>query len=151
MRLMWKFAVMAALSAAVSLPVAAWGVSCTTESQMTPAQRNVYEQAARSLGAEIQAGNVAGVRGQTIAPVAAHFDSLAASIQQVSPEIQKAGLTVDALYGLKATDLKPGGDNAEFFCALPNSSLVVTVTIPQLPPGNYAIAVLHATGVAQPQ
>src|SRR5690348_14713315 len=103
----WKFAGFTALFAALCLPVTAWGVSCTTESQMTAVQRNVYEQAARALGSAIQAGNVAAVRAKTIASVAAHFDSLTASIEQVSPEIQKAGLTVDALYGLEATDIKP--------------------------------------------
>lgn len=118
---------------------------------MTQAQRGMYEQAARTLGRQIQTGNVAAVRGNTIAAVAGNFGSLAATIQQVAPEIQKATVTVDALYGLKATDIKAGSGTTEFFCAVPNSSLVVTVTIPNLPPGDYAIAVLHATGVAQPQ
>lgn len=139
------------MCAALCLPVGAWGVSCTTQSEMTQAQRGMYEQAARTLGQQIQAGNVAAVRGNTIAPVAGNFGSLAGTIERTAPEIKKATLTVDALYGLKATDIKAGSGPTEFFCAVPNSSLVVTVTIPQLPPGDYAIAVLHATGVAQPQ
>jgi hypothetical protein len=134
----------------LGLPIAQ-AVSCTTQSQMTPAERSLYEQAARSLGTQIQAGNVAGVRANTIASVAAQFDPMAASIQQAAPQIQKATLTVDALYSLNAADLKGGEDQAQFFCALPSSSLVVTITIPKLPPGNYAVAVLSATGVEQPQ
>ncbi|MGB7191713.1 MAG: hypothetical protein WBD10_16370 [Acidobacteriaceae bacterium] len=118
---------------------------------MTQAERTVYEQAARGLGSEIQAGNAAAVRANTVAAVAAKFDPLAASIAQAVPEIQKATLTVDTLYNLKATDLQAGAGNAEFFCAVPNSSLVVTVTIPELPPGNYLLAVLHATGVENPR
>ncbi len=132
------------------LPVA-HAVSCTTESGMAQAQRHVFEQTARSIGAFIQAGNVAGVRNDTIAEIAAKFDPLAASIQQVAPQIEKATLTVDALYNLDAGDLKAGSEQAEFFCSVSGSALVVTITIPQLPPGNYAVAVLHATGVEQPQ
>lgn len=132
-------------------PLAAQAVSCTMQSQMTEANRNLYEQAARSLGTEIQTANVAAVRADTIAAVAGRFDSLAASIQQVSPEIQKAALTVDALYNLNATDLTGRPEQTEFFCAVSGSSRVVTVTIPQLPAGNYVLAVLHATGVEQPQ
>lgn len=151
MRLLWlKFALPAALFAAY-LPGMAWAVSCTTQSEMTQAQRNLYEQAARTIGKEIQAGNAAAVRGNTIASVAANFAPLAASIQQVAPEIKNAGLTVNVVYELKATDIKPGAGNAQFFCGLPGSSLVVTITIPQLPPGDYAVAVLHATGMPNPQ
>jgi hypothetical protein len=132
-------------------PLSAKAVSCTTESQMTQAERNLYEQAARSIGTQIQTGNVDAVRAETVAAVAAKFDSMASSIQQVAPQIQRATLTVNALYNLNALDLKAAADRAEFFCAVPGSSLVVNVAIPQLPPGNYAVAVLHATGVEQPQ
>src|SRR6185437_6475766 len=125
MRLRWlSFVVFAGSLAGAGVPVA-WGVSCTTQSQMTQAERAVYEQAVRRVGSEIQAGNVAAVRADTIASVAAKFDPLAASMAQVAPEIQKATLTVDALYSLKATDLQPGSGNAEFFCSVPNSPLLV--------------------------
>ena len=132
-------------------PLAAYGVSCTTQSEMTPAQRAKYEQAARVLGAEIQAGNAAAVRSDTVAAVAAQFSGITGSIEQVSPRIQKATLTVNALYELKAEDLKPDSDQAQFFCSVSDSALLVTVTIPQLPRGNYVLAILHATGVEEPQ
>lgn len=131
--------------------MAAQAVSCTTQSEMTQTVRDVYEQAARALGTQIQSGNAAAVRANTVAAVAAQFDGLAGTIEQAAPEIQKATLTVNALYNLNALDLKKGEEQAQFFCSLPNSGLVVMVTIPQLPPGNYVFAVLHATGVAQPQ
>lgn len=118
---------------------------------MTAAQRNVYAQASRTLATEILAGNSAAVRANTVAAVASQFGPIAGSIEQVSPLIQKATLTIDDLYNLNAQDLKAGSSQAQFFCAVPNSTLLVTVTIPGLPAGNYALAVLHATGVAQPQ
>jgi len=131
--------------------MASQAVSCTTQSEMTQATRNVYEQAARSLGRQIQEGNTSAVRANTVAAVAAQFDGLAGTIEGVAPDIQQATLTVDTLYNLNAADLKKGDDQAQFFCSVAGSALVVTVTIPQLPPGNYVLAVLHATGVAQPQ
>jgi hypothetical protein len=144
-------AVVLAIPVALFWQPAAWAVSCTTQSQMTQTDRSHYEQVARSFGVEIQAGNASGVRADTVAAVATKFDGLADSIQRVAPQIQKAQLTVDALYNLNAQDLKAGSDRADFFCALPGSPLIVTVSIPQLPPGNYLLAVLHATGVPQPQ
>lgn len=118
---------------------------------MAPAQRSAYEQASRTLASEIAAGNATAVRAATISEVAAHFNPIAATIEHASSLIGKATLTVDNLYNLNATDLKTGTEQAQFFCALPGSSLLVTVTIPQLPPGNYLLALIHATGVEQPQ
>lgn len=132
-------------------PVSALAVSCTTQSQMTAAQRSLLQEAARKLGTQIQAGNSAGVRANTVAAVAAQFSGIEATIAQVSPLIQKATLTVDSLYSLNASDLAAGATEGQFFCAVPASPLLVTVTIPQLPQGNYALAVVHATGVEQPQ
>jgi len=126
-------------------------VSCTTGSQMNAAERDPIVQAARMLGSQIQAGNTAAVRQSTVAQVAGQFDPVAANIQAIAPMIQSATLTVNAVYALKATDLKSTQDETQFFCAVPGSSLIISVTIPQLPPGNYALAILRATGVEHPQ
>lgn len=126
-------------------------VSCTTESQMTAAEREPIAQASRALGADIQAGNVGAVRQSTIPPVAAQFDPVASSIQAIAPQIQTAALTINAIYSLKAADLKTTQDETQFFCSVPGSALIVTLTIPQLPPGNYALVIMRATGVEHPQ
>lgn len=118
---------------------------------MTQAARSQLEQAARTLGAEIQSGNSAAVRAETIPSVTAQFNGIAESIAQVSPLVTQAALTVDSLYHLNALDLGAGTHRAQFFCSVPDSSLLVTITIPGLPAGDYALAVLHMTGVKHPQ
>ncbi|HEX5234890.1 MAG TPA: hypothetical protein VFW25_06115 [Silvibacterium sp.] len=147
----FKLTALLAFLLALSLPSTARAVSCTMQSEMTPANRTLYEQAARSLGAEIQAGNSAAVHTDTIASLAAHFDSINSTIQQLATTIKSATLTVDALYNLNASDIGSTPERAEFFCSVPGSSRVVTIAIPQLPHGNYLLALLHATGVDQPQ
>lgn len=132
------------------LTAPAFGVTCMTQSQMSQAQRGVVEQAARALAASVQAGNTNAVREQTISAVAAQFGGIAGTIQTINPSIQQATITVDGLYLLNAADLK-GTDEAQFFCGIPGSSLTVEVTIPGLPPGQFALAIVHATGVKQPQ
>ena len=142
--------VLLALAAVLVASPPAHAVSCTTGSQMTAAQRDHLVQVSRSFAAEVQAGNTAAVRQATIASVAAQFDGVASSIQAVAPQIQTAALTINDLYLLQATDLKSAQDT-QFFCSLPGSSLIVTITIPQLPPGNYALVLMRATGVEHPQ
>jgi len=117
---------------------------------MTDAQRTVYVQAVQTLAHEIQSGNVAAVKANTIASVAAQFGSIANTIQSVSSAIQGDALIVESIYSLRATDLKSPQDT-EFFCSIPGSQLLIDITIPQLPPGDYAFAIVHATGGKQPQ
>ena len=132
------------------LTVPAFGVGCMTQSQMPSAQRTILAQSAQMIAANVESGNAAAVRNQTIASVAAQFDGIANSIQAVNASIQRATLTVDAVYLLDATDLK-GPQETQFFCGVAGSALTVEVTIPGLPPGKYSLAILHATGVKQPQ
>ncbi|GGH09350.1 hypothetical protein GCM10011586_27290 [Silvibacterium dinghuense] len=129
----------------------AWSVTCTTESQMNNAQRAEYVRALRELEAPILAGNSGAVKAMTIPAVASSFDGIAQSIETLSPQIQGGTFTVSGMYLLNATDLKGGEEETQFFCSVNGSSLVVTVTIPQLPPGTYLLALLHATGVEHPQ
>jgi hypothetical protein len=128
----------------------AFGVSCVTQSQMTAGQRTVLEQSAQMLAANVQSGNAAAVRAQTVSAVAAQFDGIAGSIQSIDLAIQHSTLTVDGLYLLDASDLKAAAET-QFFCGVAGSPLTVEITIPGLPPGKYALAILHATGVKQPQ
>lgn len=136
------------LPLAMTLPVLA--VNCTTQSQMSEAQRTALEQTTRTLAANIQSGNTNAVREQTIAAVASQFGGIANSIQAIDASIQKAAITVDTLYLLDATDLK-GPEETQFFCGIAGSPLTVEITIPNLPPGKYAFALVHATGVPNPQ
>jgi uncharacterized protein (DUF2141 family) len=128
----------------------AFAVTCTTESQMAAGDRSQLQQAAMALAGHVQAGDAAAVKAQTIATVAAQFDGIANTIAGIQTAVQHATLTVDDMYALDATDEKAAQD-AEFFCSLPASTLTVEISIPNLPPGKYALAVVHATGVKNPQ
>jgi hypothetical protein len=144
----WVTVASVLLSIGVGAP--AFGVTCMTQSQMTASQRTPLEESAKMLGANVQSGNAAAVQAQTIPAVASQFNGIAGSIQAINADIRSASVTVDNLYVLDATDLKAPGE-AQFFCGVSGSPLTVVVTIPNLPPGRYALAILHATGVQQPQ
>jgi hypothetical protein len=128
-----------------------FAVSCKTQAQMTDAGRAELVQAARTLATDVQSGNAAAVKGSTIPNVAAQFDGIANTIAQTSPLLTGATITIDALYGLDASDLKPAGEDAQFFCGGGASPLHVEISIPQLPQGQWALTLVHATGVKQPQ
>ena len=126
-------------------------VSCLTESQMTNGQRAEFVRAMRALEGPMQAGNVDAVKALTIPALASNFDGIAQDIQGLSGQIQGASFTVTSMYLLNASDVKPGAEEAQFFCSVGSSPLIVTITIPQLPAGMYLLALTHATGVEHPQ
>jgi hypothetical protein len=128
-----------------------FAVSCTTQAQMAETERNALIQTARTLASAVQSGNVAAVQALTIPKVKTQFDGIANTIEQTAPLLAGATVTIDALYGLDASDIKSAVEDTSFFCGVANSPVHVDVTIPQLPQGQYALALVHATGVKQPQ
>jgi hypothetical protein len=134
------------LSVIAKIPFA-HAASCTTQSQMTPAQRNTLAETARAALADVQSGNVQALRQITLPSVAADSNGMMNSVQHLLPLVRAASITVDELYLLDASKNPAGAPRADFYCGSP----VVTFNIPNLPPGIYAIAILHATGVPQPQ
>jgi hypothetical protein len=121
--------------------------SCKTQSQMTAAQRDALSSAARTIVGEVQGGNADALRANTIPAVAADFDGIAGSVATLKPLVQQATITVDNLYALDASTESGGSGQTDFYCGTP----VVVLTFTSLPPGSYALVILHATGVPRPQ
>ncbi|HVJ09870.1 MAG TPA: hypothetical protein VM554_15940 [Acidisarcina sp.] len=128
----------------------AFAVTCITQAQMTVSQRSELQQAALHLGQLVQKGDTATIKTGTLPKVASQFEGIASGIQSSSPLIQGAALTVDQIYSLDASDLKQPQDT-QFFCGVGGTPLAVALNFQQLPPGQYAFVILHATGVVQPQ
>ncbi len=76
----------------------AQAASCTTQSQMTAAQRDTLSTAAKAMLTQMQGGNVQALQANTIPAVAADFSGIAASVQSLKPLIQNAALTVTNVY-----------------------------------------------------
>lgn len=125
----------------------AHAATCSTESQMQASQRDTLANAVRGMAAEVQQGNVQALQAQTIPAVASNFGGIAATIDRLKPILQSATITVDDLYYLDASTESANNPRTEFFCG----TRIVTLTFTNLPPGKYALAIVHATGVPKPQ
>lgn len=124
-----------------------WAASCTTQAQMTAEQRNELVNAARAVLAQVQSGNIAAIRVDTLPAIAADFNGIQQSVQYLQPVIQPADITVDDLYLLDASTDAPNTPTTDFYCGSP----VVGFNFTNLPPGTYALAITHATGITRPQ
>lgn len=121
--------------------------SCTTQAQMPAAQRQAVADAARAILTQVQTGNLAGLRANTLPAIAADFRGIQQSVQFLEPKVGTATVTVDELYLLDASTDPPNAPQTDFFCGSP----VVGFDFNGLPPGVYAMVLLHATGVKDPQ
>ena len=83
--------------------------------------------------------------------IAANFAGIAQSAAALTPLLAGATITVDAIYKLDATDAKAGDEQTQFFCDAGDNSSHVTFGIQHLPPGEFAFALVHATGNVKPQ
>jgi hypothetical protein len=135
----------------IAFAVPTYGADCTLQTQIPAPQREELSNVARSLVSKVQGGDIAGLRNATLASVTASFDGIANSAQTLKPQIEQAGLTVDTLIGFAAAPGQQEGQGAQFFCGTADSSTTVVLSFPSLPPGQYALAIVHATGVSKPQ
>ncbi|MGA2537351.1 MAG: hypothetical protein ABSF53_15145 [Terracidiphilus sp.] len=129
------------------LPPPAQAASCKTQSQMTAAQRDGLASAARNMVGEMQNGDVNALKANTLPAIAADFTGISASVDTLKPLLANAAITIDSLYALDSSTDPADAARTDFFCGSP----VVVMNIPNLPPGVYALAILHATGVPKPQ
>lgn len=120
--------------------------SCTTQSQMSAIERNALASAARTMLWQVQTGNARSLRDSAIPAVASDFNGIISSVNHLQPLVKVATITVDDVYLLDASSDTAGAQQTDFFCGSP----VVALNFPGLPPGMYALAIVHATGVPQP-
>jgi hypothetical protein len=138
------------LAIGLTLP-AAHADSCVTQSQIAAQQRQELTRVAHSIVSEVQSSNIQGLRNDTLPAVAADFSGIQNSAQALAPVIQPATITVDALFAFEAAQAPQGAVGSQFFCSPAGSSMTVVLNFSTLPPGKYALAILHATGVPKPQ
>ena len=127
---------------------------CTTQSQMTAADRDGLATAAKSLADKVQAGDAAGLRAVTVPELLNNFSGVEAVVGQTAAKLKGATLTVTQVYLLDGSELKRGADgsapDAQFFCSLNKTVAEVDFLIPALPPGRYGFAIVESTGGAMP-
>jgi hypothetical protein len=152
-----------ARSASLALILCTFGLApalaetCTTQSALAPADRTTLADSARSLASLVQANNASALRAIAVPALAGDFASFQYLLGNTAPKLTGEVLTVDQIYLLDASTLKPNADgsapDAQFFCSLNRSTTETQFSIPALPPGRYAFAIVTSpalTGSASP-
>jgi hypothetical protein len=119
---------------------------------MKAADRDALAAAAAGFAAKVQAGDVAALRGTTVAELSKDFSGIESVVGTTAPKLKDAVLTVEQVYLLDGAELKRGADggapDAQFFCSLNKSTAEVDFLVPQLPPGRYGFAIVDSKNAA---
>ena len=149
---LWNAVCAGALLGMTALPPAVAEETCTTVSQMQPAERDALTAAAAGLAGKIQSGDETGLKASTIAEYQGNFTGIASAVALATPKLKGAQLLVDQIYLLDASSLKAGDNgvnpDTSFSCRLNKSASEADFAIPQLPPGKYAFAMVRMEGPA---
>lgn len=135
----------------LAAPLAAVAETCTTQSQMQPAERDTLKAAAEAFARKIQHDDQAAIRSETIAEFQTNFSSLGNIVTATSQRVADHTPQVDQLYLLDASAPGKNADSgtsadAQFYCSLNKTQAEVTFSIPQLPTGRYAFASVYMDG-----
>jgi len=133
------------LVAILGLVLGARAQTCLTSEDMEPAVRSALETTAKRYFDLVSKGGVATLRQNAIPSVAADFGGIEAAIKDNEPNFAGATATPRAPFLFQA-DGKEALQRAEFLCGVfgksgqtSNSAVFV---IPNLPPGDYSVAIL---------
>jgi len=131
--------------ALLGLTLGAAGQTCLTSEDMEPAVRTALETTAKRYFDLVSKGDVATLRQNAIPSVAADFSGIETAIKDNQANFAGATATPRPPFALQA-DGKETLQRAEFLCGVfgksgqtSNSAVFV---IPNLPPGEYAVAIL---------
>src|ERR1700678_1142987 len=117
---------------------------CTTQSQMTSADRSALASAALGLAVKVQANDVSGLRAATVPEYAKDFAGIGNVVGSTAAQVKGGTPSVEQVYLLDASQLKRGADgsvpDAQFFCSLNKSTAEADFLIPGLLPGRYGFA-----------
>lgn len=144
----------ALLAAGFLMPGIAGAEVCTTQSQMTAADRDSLATAAHGLAAMVQADDVSGLRAATVAEYAKDFSGIGDVLSGIAPKLKGGTIVVEQVYLLDGTQLKRAADgtlpDAQFFCSLNKSIAEADFLIPGLDTGQYGFAIVQVQNPSSP-
>jgi hypothetical protein len=145
---------MSLLALGMLVATGASGEVCTTQSQMTAADRDALASAAHGLAAKVQADDVAGLHAATAAEYAKDLSGIGDVVGGASAKVKGGTLTVEQVYLLDGSQLKRSADGttpeAQFFCSLNKTVAEADFLISGLAPGQYGFAIVDVKNASTP-
>ncbi len=134
------------VSALILLGLPSFAQSCLNATDLDVPTRTAIEAAARQYFDMAARGDVAGLKAHAIPAIAGDFASIEQAVVTNKPYLSGAEPKTVSSYELDASQAKATLARADFYCGIYNSAQRVNFSIPNLPPGMYAVVIQKAEG-----
>jgi hypothetical protein len=131
--------------ALILTPLAGFAATCTTQAEMSNQDRGALSGAALRFAGAVAQQDFGTLQSSLLPSQAGSWDGIRSAAQQAVPLIAGGQVQVRNLYLLDASTLVAPADT-QFFCTDKTGAINVTISLPQIPPGKYALALADATG-----
>ncbi len=119
--------------------------NCVTQAAMLPDDRNVLIGTGGRLTMAILSEDYNALQSMLLPAEAGAWPGMRDAVEAAAPLVKGGQVQLRNLYVLDASMQKTQLDT-QFFCSNASGSLTVTITMPQLPPGKYAVVLADAVG-----
>jgi hypothetical protein len=120
--------------------------TCSSGNDLDAASKSAINSAATQYLNMSKNGDVAGLRANAIPAITGDFSSIEQAVVTNKPYLAAGPATVTGTYLLDASQSKTALARADFYCGIYNSQDRVGFSIPNLPPGRYAVAIQKVSG-----
>lgn len=134
--------VVVALAFAHALPAQ----TCASGSELDAATKTAIDSAATQYLNMSKTGDVAGLKANAIPAITGDFSSIEQAVVTNKPYFADGQATITGTYLLDASESKAPLQRADFYCGIYNSPDRVGFSIPNLPPGKYAVVIQKVNG-----
>jgi len=119
--------------------------NCIAQSAMLPDDLNMLVSAGGRLTMAIVAEDSGALKSALLPAEAGDWEGMREAVEAAAPLVKGGHVELRSLYILDASMQKMPADT-QFFCSNASGSLTVTITMPELPPGKYAVVLADAAG-----
>lgn len=143
MRLSREWSALLILGCLAVEPAVSRAATCTTQAEMTGADRDALANEGQRLAVAVVNQDMATLQRELLPAVAQQWEGIRGAVEQGAPDVKGGQVQLRNLYLLDATTLTAPSDT-QFFCSNTNGSLTVTISMRSLPAGRYAVILADA-------
>jgi hypothetical protein len=133
------------LAALLAAPWAGHAASCTSQAELLPTDRNVLAEVGTRLSVAVLQQNFDALKAGLLPAESSAWEGIHDAVEAAGPLLKGGQAQLRNLYLLDAASQTVTADT-QFFCSDATGALTVTITMPALPPGRYAVVIADAAG-----
>jgi len=119
---------------------------CYSGKEIDPATATAVGAAAQRYLSYSAQGDVAALKANAVPAVAANFGTIEQAVISYKSQFAQGQPSETRIFVLDASNSKTTWQRADFYCGIYNSPTRVGVSIPNLPPGRYALTISKVPG-----